>query len=155
MLQGPLVKYFFTKGVVEIDKYLKHMAFPLDPLTHLSDKDPKATWKDYLIKPAIMLAVFVVIGYITMWMSINFVKQDKFAEYVQHQIQNDTKQDGDAKQRFEITQGKLETIITQQVSYSEQLKAYNQVMLGIQKQVDNLDERLKYLERTSHNSLSN
>ena len=131
------------------------MAFPLDPLTHLSDKDPKATWKDYLIKPAIMLAVFVVIGYITMWMSINFVKQDKFAEYVQHQIQNDTKQDGDAKQRFEITQGKLETIITQQVSYSEQLKAYNQVMLGIQKQVDNLDERLKYLERTSHNSLSN
>lgn len=128
---------------------------PLDPLTHMPDKDSKTSWKDFLVKPAIMLAVFVIIGYITMWMSINFVKQDKFAEYVQQQIQNDTRQDNDAKQRFEIIQGKLETIITQQVSYSEQLKAYNQVMLGIQKQVDNLDERLKYLERTNHNGLSN
>ena len=29
----------------------------------------------------------------------------------------------------------------------EQLKAYNQIMLGIQKQVDSIDERVKFIER--------
>lgn len=119
-----------------------------DPLAHIPDKDPKTTWKDFLIKPAMMMAVFVVVGYATTWLSINFVKQDKFAQYVEKQIEHDKKQDEVFTQRYEITQEKLESILNQQVAYSEQLKAYNQVMLGIQKQVDNLDERLKFIERS-------
>jgi hypothetical protein len=122
---------------------------PIDPITHLdSNKDTKTTWKDYLLKPAIMLAAFVIFGYATTWLSINFVKQDKFAEFVQRQIETDKTQEERQQARWEVTQQKLETIINQQTAYSEQLKAYNQIMLGIQKQVDNLDERLKFVERS-------
>jgi hypothetical protein len=121
---------------------------PFNPLTHL-DSSPKETtgWFGYFAKPAVMLLVALVFGYVTMWLSTNFVKQDKFAAYVDKQIASDQRQDIDAKNRFEITQQKLEQIINQQVSYTEQLKAYNQVMLGIQKQVDNIDERVKFIER--------
>jgi uncharacterized protein YxeA len=122
---------------------------PIDPITHLdSNKNEKTSWKDYLLKPLIMLAAFIIFGYATTWLSINFVKQDKFAEYVQKQIEVDKVQEHSQQSRWEITQQKLETIINQQTAYSEQLKAYNQIMLGIQKQVDNLDERLKFVERT-------
>ena len=121
---------------------------PFNPLSHL-DSSPKETtgWFGYFAKPAVMLLVALVFGYVTMWLSTNFVKQDKFAAYVDKQIASDQRQDQDAKNRFDITQQKLEQIINQQVSYTEQLKAYNQVMLGIQKQVDNIDERVKFIER--------
>lgn len=122
---------------------------PLNPLSHLdsSVKDEKNGWLNYFLKPAIMLLLALIFGYATMWLSTNFVKQDKFAEYVDKQIANDQEQDENAKARFDVTQQKLEQIITQQVSYTEQLKAYNQVMIGIQKQVDNIDERVKFIER--------
>jgi hypothetical protein len=124
---------------------------PLDPITHLdASKDSKTSWKDYLLKPLIMLIAFVVFGYATTWLSINFVKQDKFAEFVQRQIESDKKLGEKAQERYEVTQSKLETIINQQTAYTEQLKAYNQVLIGVQKQVDNLDERLKYLERSQY-----
>jgi len=134
---------------------------PIDPLSHL-DSSPKINrprrttdrteniqgWIGYFAKPAIMLLLALVFGYGTMWLSTNFVKQDKFAAYVDKQIANDQMQDENAKHRFDITQQKLEQIITQQVSYTEQLKAYNQVMVGFQKQVDNIDERVKFIERS-------
>jgi hypothetical protein len=124
---------------------------PIDPITHLDSGKPNtASWKDYLLKPIIMLIAFIVFGYATTWLSINFVKQDKFAEFVQKQIETDKQQGEQQQSRWEITQQKLETIINQQTSYSEQLKAYNQIMLSIQKQVDNLDERLKYIERKQY-----
>jgi hypothetical protein len=82
-----------------------------------------------------------------MWMSLNYVKQDQFAKYVQQQLDADKRQDVVSSERFEIIQSKLEIIINQQVSYTEQLKAYNQIMIGIQKQVDGLDDRVKYIER--------
>jgi hypothetical protein len=121
---------------------------PFNPITHL-DSNPKGvnSWFSYFAKPFVMLLCAILIGYATMWMNQNYVKQDKFAEYVDKQIQNDARQDEVFKDRFEITQTKLETIINQQVSYTEQLKAYNQVMLGIQKQVDSIDERVKFIER--------
>jgi uncharacterized protein YlxW (UPF0749 family) len=122
---------------------------PIDPITHLdATKDAKASWKEYLMKPAIMVLAFVVFGYITTWLSVNFVKQDKFAEFSEKQIETNKSLEEKQQARWEITQQKLETIINQQTAYTEQLKAYNQIMLGIQKQVDNLDERLKYVERT-------
>ena len=121
---------------------------PFNPITHL-DSSPKTTtsWTGYFAKPAVMLICAIILGYVTMWLNTNFVKQDKFALYVDKQIENDKRQDEILKNRFEITQTKLETIINQQVSYTEQLKAYNQIMLGIQKQVDNIDERVKFIER--------
>lgn len=123
---------------------------PLNPLSHLdsSIKNDKGGWLNYFLKPAIMLILALIFGYGTMWLSTNFVKQDKFAAYVDKQIASDQKQDENAKIRFDATQQKLEQIITQQVSYSEQLKAYNQVMIGIQKQVDNIDDRVKFIERS-------
>jgi uncharacterized membrane-anchored protein YhcB (DUF1043 family) len=120
---------------------------PLNPLTHLDSSPKEQGWFSYFAKPAVMLVVALVFGYVTMWLSTNFVRQDKFAAYVDKQIESDQRQDEVLKSRFDITQQKLEQIINQQVSYTEQLKAYNQVMLGIQKQVDNIDDRLKYVER--------
>jgi hypothetical protein len=121
---------------------------PFNPITHL-DSTPKNTtsWIAYFAKPAIMLLCAIFLGYITLWLNTNFVKQDKFAMYVDKQIENDKRQDEVFKNRFDITQTKLETIINQQVSYTEQLKAYNQIMISIQKQVDNIDERVKFIER--------
>jgi hypothetical protein len=84
-------------------------------------------------------------------MGQHYVTNDKFGEYVKAQVESDKKQDDQAEKRFEITQAKLETIINQQVSYSEQLKAYNTIMVSIQKQVDNIDNRVIYLERNVHN----
>jgi hypothetical protein len=121
---------------------------PLDPLSYLeSTKSKDISWFQYFLKPIITLLILVFFGYFTMWLSLNYVKNDTFAAYVERQILNDEKQDMIARERFDVIQIKLETIITQQVSYTEQLKAYNQVMIGMQKQVDNLDDRLKYIER--------
>ena len=121
---------------------------PFNPLTHLDSSPKDQGWVGYFAKPLVMLIIALVFGYVTMWLSSNFVRQDKFAAYVEKQLEGDKKQDQDAKTRFEITQSKLETIINQQVSYTEQLKAYNQIMIGIQKQVDNIDERVKFIERS-------
>jgi hypothetical protein len=122
------------------------MSDPIDPLSHL--ESPKNWgWLGVFLKPLLMIVFAILFGYVTMWLGTNFVRQDKFAVYVDKQIESDKKQDQDAKSRFDITQAKLETIINQQVSYTEQLKAYNQVILGIQKQVDNIDERVKFIER--------
>jgi len=122
----------------------------LNPFTnipeHKSDK-----WYGAYVKPAIMLVAFMMFSYATLWMGQHYVTNDKFGEYVKAQVENDRKQDDQAEKRFEITQAKLETIINQQVSYSEQLKAYNTIMVSIQKQVDNIDNRVIYLERNVHN----
>ena len=107
------------------------MSDPLDPFTHL-DSPKTAGWAGVFLKPAIMVVCAILFGYVTMWLSTNFVRQDKFAAYVDKQIASDQRQDEVLKNRFDITQQKLEQIINQQVSYTEQLKAYNQIMLGIQ-----------------------
>jgi len=122
----------------------------IDPLSYL-EKPEKSTKTNQLMillaKPALTLLGFVIFGYFTMWMSLNYVRYDKFEEYISKQNIENASQDKMAKERFDIVQIKLETIINQQVSYTEQLKAYNQIMLNIQKQVDSLDDRVKYIER--------
>lgn len=121
---------------------------PLDPLSYLESTKPKdISWFQYFLKPIVTLIILVFFSYFTMWLSLNYVKNDTFAAYVERQLANDEEQDRLATQRFDAIQNRLETILTQQVSYTEQLKAYNQVMLGIQKQVDSLDDRVKYIER--------
>jgi hypothetical protein len=100
-----------------------------------------------IIKPLLTVTVFLAVGYYTMWMSTTYVKQDKFVDYMKQQIELDKKQDEILKNRFDVTQGKLEIIINNQVSFTEQLKAYNQLLGGFQKQLDNIDNRVTYLER--------
>ena len=114
---------------------------------HKSDK-----WYAAYVKPAVMFVAFVMFSYATLWMGQHYVTNEKFGEYVKVQVDADKRQDLDAQRRFEVTQAKLETIINQQVSYTEQLKAYSQIMMSIQKQVDNIDNRVIYLERNSHNA---
>jgi hypothetical protein len=116
---------------------------------HKSDK-----WYAAYIKPAVMLVAFMVFSYATLWMGQHYVTNEKFGEYVKTQVENDKRQDLEDQKRFELTQAKLETIINQQVSYTEQLKAYSQIMVGMQKQIDNIDSRVIYLERINHSLTS-
>ena len=126
----------------------------LNPVTNVPDhKSDK--WYGAYIKPAIMLIAFMIFSYVTLWMGQNYVTNEKFGQYVDRQVKSDERQDEDAKKRFEVTQAKLETIINQQVSYSEQLKAYNTIMISIQKQVDSIDNRVIYLERSVPHQTSN
>lgn len=115
-------------------------------MNHIPDIAPNK-WYGFLIKPAVMVIAFMMFSYATLWMGEHYVTNEKFGEYVKVQLESDKRQDNDAQKRFEITQQKLETIINQQVSYSEQLKAYNTIMISIQKQVDNIDNRVIFLER--------
>jgi hypothetical protein len=124
---------------------------PLNPLSHIPEIATDK-WYGFLIKPAIMVIAFMMFSYATLWMGQHYVTNDKFGEYVNKQVESDRKQDEQAEKRFEITQAKLETIINQQVSYSEQLKAYNTIMISIQKQVDSIDNRVIYLERSVHST---
>jgi hypothetical protein len=122
---------------------------PLDPITHLDSVNNKDTWYGPYIKPAIMFVAFTMFSYATLWMGQHYVTNEKFGEYVKVQVENDKRQDSIYTERFNITQSKLETIINQQVSYTEQLKAYSQIMVSMQKQLDNIDNRVIYLERNN------
>jgi hypothetical protein len=122
----------------------------LDPLSNLPEHKSEK-WYIAYIKPAVMLVAFTMFSYATLWMGQHYVTNDKFGEYVKTQLDEDKRQDTEAQKRFEVTQSKLETIINQQISYTEQLKAYSQIMIGMQKQLDNIDNRVIYLERNVHN----
>lgn len=100
-----------------------------------------------IIRPLLMIVIFLAVGYYTMWMSTNYVKQDKFVDFLKMQQETDKRQDENDKIRFEATQAKLETIINNQTAFTEQLKAYNQLMANYQKQLDTQNERIMWLER--------
>ena len=101
-----------------------------------------------VIKPLMTLIVFLSVGYYTMWLSTNYVRQENFSKFIEKQNVADEQQDEQSKNRFEIIQSKLETIINQQVAYNEQIKTINSLLSTYQKQHDTLNERLLYLERT-------
>lgn len=122
----------------------------VDKLSVFEDKH--RPFLNLIIRPLLMLVVFLAVGYYTLWMSTNYVKADKFAVYVERQIKADEDQDSISKTRFDIIQTKLETIINQQIAYTEQLKAYNQLLSNFQKQVDSIDSRLMYLERSQRSN---
>ena len=122
----------------------------VDKLSLFEDKH--RPFLNLILRPLLMLVVFLAVGYYTLWMSTNYVKADKFAFFVEKQLQADEEQDSISKTRFEVIQTKLETIINQQIAYTEQLKAYNQLLSNFQKQVDSVDSRLMYLERKQSNN---
>jgi hypothetical protein len=101
-----------------------------------------------IIKPLLTVTLFLAVGYYTMWMSTTYVKQDNFRTYTE-------KQDEIFKNRFEVTQSKLETIINNQTAFAEQLKSYNQLSSIFQKQLDNLNDKVTYLERQTSVKNSN
>ncbi|NBO98715.1 MAG: hypothetical protein EBU90_01115 [Proteobacteria bacterium] len=129
---------------IDVDTAAKTATF-IDKLTTFEGNH--RSFINLILRPMLMLIIFLAVGYYTMWLSTNYVKADKFAAYIEKQIQADKQQDEVAKSRFEITQTKLETIINQQVAYTEQLKAYNQLMANYQKQMDSMNDRVMYLER--------
>jgi len=111
-----------------------------------------------ILRPLFMLLMFLSVGYYTMWLSSTYVKQTQLAQYIEKQDIEDAKQDELGKTRFEVIQTKLDSLINQQVIYTEQLKAFNQILSTQQKQMDNMNERITYLERTAsryHGSSTN
>lgn len=104
-----------------------------------------------VIKPLLSLIVFLSVGYYTLWLSANYVRSEKFSQFIERVEKDAQSREESTKNRFEITQSKLEIIINQQTSFNEQLKTFNTVMSNIQKQHDNLEERILYLERNNKN----
>lgn len=104
-----------------------------------------------ILRPLFMLLMFLSVGYYTMWLSSTYVKQTQFGQYIEKQDVEDAKQDELAKTRFEVVQTKLDAIINQQTIYTEQLKSVNQLMVNQQKDVDDLNERVTYIERNIRN----
>jgi hypothetical protein len=104
------------------------------------------------IRPIFMLIIFLAVGYYTMWMSTNYVKQEKFTAIIEKQVTTDKQQDETAKARFEVIQTKLDTVINNQTAFIEQLKSYNQLMGAYQKQMDSVNDRIIWLERQNKNN---
>jgi len=125
----------------------------LNPLNNLPEHKEGSRWYEAYIKPAIMMVAFMMFSYATLWMGQHFVTQDKFAVYVEKQIESDKKSAEEAEKRFEVTQTKLETIINNQSIFTEDLKHINQTESGLDKRMDNLDQRLIYIERKAGTSL--
>ena len=96
-----------------------------------------------------MVILFVLFSYATLWMGQHFVTQDKFALYVEKQIESEKAISAESSRRFELTQTKLETIINNQSIFTEDLKHINQTEAGLDKRMDNLDNRIIFLERHS------
>jgi len=93
-----------------------------------------------VIKPIFVIITFLAVGYYTLWMESTYLRQDKFQTYLD-------KQENFLQTQFELTQSKLENIMQTQLVYAEQLKGYNTVVSGLQKQLDQISERTTYLER--------
>lgn len=117
----------------------------VDKLTNFEDKH--RPFLNLVLRPLLMLVVFLSVGYYTMWMSTNYVKQEKLTSIIEKQVFTDKQQDETAKARFDVIQTKLDTVINNQTAFIEQLKAYNQLMAAYQKQMDSVNDRIIYLER--------
>jgi len=100
-----------------------------------------------IFKPLLTILIFLCVGYYNMWLAANYVKQDQFSSYVTQQVSSDKQQDELSKNRFELTQTKLETIIAQQITFTEQFKFLNSQISATQKHLDGINERMTYLER--------
>jgi hypothetical protein len=93
-----------------------------------------------IVKSAIAGVLFLAVGYYTLWLSNNYVKKETFDAYT-------IKQDHQMTTRFDSIQNKLEIIINQQTITTEQFKNLNLLLNTQQKSLDNLNDRLTYLER--------
>jgi hypothetical protein len=93
-----------------------------------------------VVKSIFGIIVFLSFGYYTLWLSTNYVKKDTFDSFI-------SKQEQLFEARFQITQGKLENILNQQIITAEQFKNLNIILNSQQKSLDSLNERLTFIER--------
>lgn len=130
-------------------KSVKNETYQPDVFDKLSVFEEKhRSFINLIIKPLVAGIVFLCIGYYTSWLSSNYVKKELFENYIE-------KQDKIYEGRFEITNSKLETIIAQQISFSEQFKTLNLQISSTQKNLDSINERITYLERLYYNNSKN
>ncbi len=113
------------------DVYKKSSIF--DNITH-------PTFLSSFLKSALGGILFLSVGYYTLWLSNNYVKKETFDSYT-------VKQDQLITSRFDAIQNKLEIIINQQTITTEQFKNLKLILNTQQKSLDNLNDRLTYLER--------
>lgn len=123
------------------DKDIKNLDF-FDKLSFFEEKH--RSFINLFLKPLIAALAFLCIGYYTSWLSSNYVKKELFEKYIE-------KQDKLYESRFEITNTKLETILAQQISFSEQFKLLNLQISSTQKNLDSINERITYIERLYYN----
>jgi hypothetical protein len=93
-----------------------------------------------ILKSIIGFIVFICVGYYSLWLSSNYVKKETFDSYM-------LKQDQQMTLRFDQIQNRLEVILNQQIITTEQFKNLNLILNTQQKSLDNLNDRLTYLER--------
>lgn len=94
-----------------------------------------------IIKPILGFFAFVCVGYYTLWLSSNYVKKETFDNYT-------SKQDQILTSRFDTIQNKLEIILNQQIITTEQFKNLNIILNSQQKSLDNISDRVTFLERS-------
>jgi hypothetical protein len=128
------------------NKNLKNQLDLFDKLSVFEEKH--RSFINLIVKPLIAAVVFLFIGYYTSWLSSNYVRRELFESYID-------KQDQLLQSRFDITNSKLETIISQQITFSEQFKTLNLQIASTQKHLDSINERITYLERLYHNNTKN
>jgi hypothetical protein len=93
-----------------------------------------------ILKPVLGFFAFICVGYYTLWLSSNYVKKETFDNYT-------TKQDQILSSRFDTIQNKLEVILNQQIITTEQFKNLNLILNTQQKSLENISERVTFLER--------
>ena len=123
------------------DKDSRNLDF-FDKISYFEEKH--RSFINLFLKPLIAALAFLCIGYYTSWLSTNYVKKELFEKYIE-------KQDKLYESRFEITNTKLETIISQQITFSEQFKLLNLQITSTQKHLDSINERITYMERLYYN----
>jgi hypothetical protein len=123
------------------DKDIRNLDF-FDKVSYFEEKH--RSFINLFLKPLIAALAFLCIGYYTSWLSSNYVKKELFEKYIE-------KQDKLYESRFEITNTKLETIIAQQITFSEQFKLLNLQISSTQKNLDSINERITYIERLYYN----
>lgn len=114
-------------------------------ITHFEHKH--RSFINLFVKPIIAALVFLGIGYYTSWLSENYVKKEIFEKVIERQEEL-------YKNGFDVANTKLETIISQQIMFTEQFKGLNNQINNTQKNVDSISERITYLERYYHNKPS-
>jgi peptidoglycan hydrolase CwlO-like protein len=128
-----------------MDNHREHVDI-FDKLSFFEQKH--RSFINLFVKPLVACLAFLAIGYYTSWLSTNYVKKELFEQYIE-------RQDKIYESRFQVTSSKLETIIAQQISFSEQFKSLNMQISSTQKNLDSINERITYLERLYYKNSKN
>ena len=124
----------FNKNNGSLSKDIEKTANYVSDLTHSAAISA-------VVKSILGLFAFICVGYYSMWLSNNYVKRETFEAYT-------SKQDQLLSSRFDAIQNKLEIIINKQTVTTEQFKNFSFVLDTQQKTIDNLNDRITFMERS-------